>query len=182
MTRDQGRVQLVPVAMNFENQISDDATDYPDLDARLTWLERPHEFFEIFVNITNASDTIQTEWSYNTDLFDASTIKRHMAHFVQLLEAVAKDPERAIGTIPRLSADEHSAVMDRWQGKVADYPRDETLATLFAARVAAQRDATAIVDGDRTLTFAELDALANAIAARLDRRGVRPGRPGRDQP
>ncbi len=87
----------------------------------------------------------------------------------------AKDPDRAIGTIPRLSADEQAAVMDRWQGKVADYPRDETLATLFAARVAAQRDATAIVDGDRTLTFAELDALANAIAARLDRRGVSPG-------
>ncbi|MDO0915185.1 amino acid adenylation domain-containing protein [Streptomyces sp. DT2A-34] len=49
-----------------------------------------------------------------------------------------------------------------------------TVPELFAARVAATPDATAIVQGDRTLTYGELNTRANRLAHRLIALGVRP--------
>ncbi|WP_433227328.1 acyl-CoA synthetase [Actinomadura formosensis] len=49
------------------------------------------------------------------------------------------------------------------------------LATLFEAVAAAVPDRVAIVCGDRRLTFAELDARADAVALRLRSAGIAPG-------
>jgi non-ribosomal peptide synthetase component F len=50
-----------------------------------------------------------------------------------------------------------------------------TVTALLADAIAAHRDATAIVAGDRCLTFGELDARAGALARRLSDAGVRRG-------
>ncbi|MFI6317536.1 amino acid adenylation domain-containing protein [Nonomuraea sp. NPDC050556] len=49
-----------------------------------------------------------------------------------------------------------------------------TLTELFAEQVARSPEAIAVVDGERRLTFAELDRLTGEVAGRLARRGVRP--------
>jgi acyl-CoA synthetase (AMP-forming)/AMP-acid ligase II len=46
-----------------------------------------------------------------------------------------------------------------------------------AAVAAADGDRVAVVDGGRTLTFGEIDARANGLAARLAEGGVGPGDP-----
>ena len=51
----------------------------------------------------------------------------------------------------------------------------ETIATLFAAICERQRDAVALTLGDRSLTYAELDCMADGIAAHLVRHGARRG-------
>ena len=56
-----------------------------------------------------------------------------------------------------------------------DLVRDELLAEIFAATVKAAPHSRAMTEGDRTLTYAEVDAEANAVARGLLREGVRPG-------
>ena len=56
-----------------------------------------------------------------------------------------------------------------------DFLRDETLGEIFGAAAALRPAATAIRDGARTLTYAELDRAAADIARGLLRRGIRPG-------
>jgi amino acid adenylation domain-containing protein len=51
----------------------------------------------------------------------------------------------------------------------------ETLVSLFARQVARTPGAVAVVEGDTTLTYAELDARSDAVAATLAERGVVPG-------
>jgi amino acid adenylation domain-containing protein/thioester reductase-like protein len=63
----------------------------------------------------------------------------------------------------------------RWNGRQAAYPDHSSIVELFAARVAAAPDATAVVEGDRRITYAELDRWSDAVAARLAGIGVRPG-------
>ncbi|HVL74247.1 MAG TPA: Pls/PosA family non-ribosomal peptide synthetase [Beijerinckiaceae bacterium] len=56
-----------------------------------------------------------------------------------------------------------------------DLLRDEVLADLFAATVAARPDHPAIVFGEARYSYAEVDARANALARGLIRRGIGPG-------
>jgi amino acid adenylation domain-containing protein/thioester reductase-like protein len=62
-----------------------------------------------------------------------------------------------------------------WSGHVTDYPDRSSIAELFAVQSAAAPDATAVVEGDRHITYAELDRWSDALAARLVESGVRAG-------
>src|SRR5262249_11369186 len=65
-------------------------------------------------------------------------------------------------------------VVEEWNRTAAPLPVT-TLPELFAATVAAHPDAVAVVCGDVTLTYAELNARANRLAHVLIARGVTPG-------
>ena len=54
-------------------------------------------------------------------------------------------------------------------------PPETTIATLFAEVCERQRDATALTLGDRSMTYAELDRMADGIAAHLVRHGAGSG-------
>ncbi|MEU4156401.1 amino acid adenylation domain-containing protein [Actinoplanes sp. NPDC026670] len=62
-------------------------------------------------------------------------------------------------------------------GHPAGLPGRSTIPDLFAARVAAAPGAAAVVEGDRHITYAELDRWSDGLAARLLEIGVRPGDP-----
>ncbi|MFI0262605.1 amino acid adenylation domain-containing protein [Streptomyces sp. NPDC017056] len=55
------------------------------------------------------------------------------------------------------------------------YPRDSRIPELFEARAAATPHAPAARHGERTVTYGQLDAHADALAARLTALGARPG-------
>ena len=65
----------------------------------------------------------------------------------------------------------------RWNRSRGTYPADATISALFAAQVAANPEATAMVFGagcaaNTSVSYAELDRRSNALAWRLRRRGV----------
>lgn len=57
----------------------------------------------------------------------------------------------------------------------ADFVRQETLAKIFAQTATRYRDAIALVDENGSLTYGELDTLADGVAAGLRERGARAG-------
>ena len=56
-----------------------------------------------------------------------------------------------------------------------DLVRDEVLAEIFAATAAARPDHPALICRDESLTYAQVEATANAIARGLNARGIGPG-------
>ncbi|MGW1072122.1 amino acid adenylation domain-containing protein [Streptomyces sp. NPDC002537] len=58
-----------------------------------------------------------------------------------------------------------------------DYPRDHRIPELFEAQATARPQALAARHGGRTLTYGQLDAHSDALAARLLAQGVEPGSP-----
>ncbi|WP_432752383.1 amino acid adenylation domain-containing protein [Streptomyces sp. JL2001] len=58
------------------------------------------------------------------------------------------------------------------RGPLTPYPADATLTELFAAQAKARPEAVAVVDGEHSLTYAELDARSDRLALLLHDRGV----------
>ncbi|MCD0449115.1 amino acid adenylation domain-containing protein [Actinocorallia sp. API 0066] len=109
---------------------------------------------------------------YRSDLFDRASVATLGRRLATLVDAVAAEPERPVGGIDVLTDAERALVLDGFNRTARDVEED-TMIGLFRRRRAERPDAVAIVDGSRTVTYAELDALSDRMARLLARRGVR---------
>ncbi|MER6363952.1 amino acid adenylation domain-containing protein [Kitasatospora sp. NPDC001527] len=110
---------------------------------------------------------------YATDLFDRETVEAIAARFGRLLAAVAADPGRPIGRADLLADGERAELLAAAAPLPAELP---LLPAAFAAQAARTPDATALVFGTTRLDYAELDARAERLAARLRAAGAGPDR------
>ncbi|MFY4718753.1 amino acid adenylation domain-containing protein [Streptomyces sp. LaBMicrA B280] len=113
---------------------------------------------------------------YATDLYDADTARAAAARLTRLLGAAADTPDLPVGELDMLGAEERRRLLVTWNGEVI--PRAGTsLPEAFAAQVAREPDAPAVVMGERTLSYAELDERTDRLARRLVGAGIRAGDP-----
>ncbi|MFD2420538.1 non-ribosomal peptide synthase/polyketide synthase [Amycolatopsis pigmentata] len=131
---------------------------------------------ELIVEFEPRPSGLVTSITYNRDLFDPDTIERLAAHLIRLLDAIVEDPSRPSALLPWMSDDERDQVLVRWNETSRPVPSGSVL-TILAGHVGRAPDAVAVVAGDEELTYAGLDAWANALAHRLADLGVRPDQP-----
>src|SRR5882672_6524184 len=85
-----------------------------------------------------------------------------------------------ISELPLLAAERDEAafralVHDHNQ-TARDHPLDRTVAELFADTARSRPDAVAVIDGDSSYTYRDLDLLSNRIARMLAQKDIGPGR------
>ncbi|MEU3228498.1 condensation domain-containing protein, partial [Streptomyces sp. NPDC006976] len=105
------------------------------------------------------------------DLFDRSTVQRMVTVLGAVLRQALADPEVRLAELDVLSADERELLLGPWAGAVADRD-DVSLVDRFEAQVARSPEAVALIDGDRSITYKELNATANRWARLLRSRGL----------
>ncbi|MFI6977695.1 amino acid adenylation domain-containing protein [Embleya sp. NPDC050154] len=115
--------------------------------------------------------------TYNTDLFDASTVARLAAHLETLLRAVVADPHTPLSRIDLLGPTERAQVTTGWNDTAAPPPEHPTLTAAIEAQVARDPRAPAVTYRGKSLTYGELDARAARLARRLRGHGVGPETP-----
>ncbi|WP_328928131.1 non-ribosomal peptide synthase/polyketide synthase [Streptomyces sp. NBC_00190] len=144
----------------------------------LRWSEHPLDIesaqFDLLVAFEDNGGAFGGLINYNTDLFDGTTVDRIAAHVVTALTelgepAAAQLPLAAV--VPTLTADERTRILDEWNAGDERAPA-LTMAGLFEARAARDPQRTAVVDGELTLTYAELGARADRLAHALRAQGV----------
>ncbi|MDV5142768.1 amino acid adenylation domain-containing protein [Streptomyces sp. SBC-4] len=113
---------------------------------------------------------------YRTDLFDQDTVTAMMDRLLRVLSAAVADPDAPIGRIDLLSEAERRAALSGG-GATARPVVDEDLAVLFARKAAAVPDAIAAVEGDRSISYRDLDRRANHLAHALVAAGCAPDDP-----
>ena len=111
---------------------------------------------------------------YNTDLFEAGTIARMIAHLKVLLAGIAQNPERALADLPLLTPAEEQQLLVEWNDTRADYPNNVCMHELFEEQVLRTPDSVAIVCDSATMTYAALNRRANRLARILVREGAGP--------
>ncbi|MFJ4523403.1 non-ribosomal peptide synthase/polyketide synthase [Streptomyces sp. NPDC088810] len=173
--RDTSRSPLFQVMVVLQNTPAA-GLDLPGLDVTDVEPESEQAAFDLTVEFAETgSGGLHGLLTYNTDLFDPATAERMAAQLGTLLDAVAEDPDRPLGALPLTSADELKTLLDQGRGTFRPVP-ESTLPALFERQAARTPDAPALVDGDRELTYAEVDRAANRLAHRLLRDGVGPER------
>lgn len=130
--------------------------------------------FLIEERLQGASSKLVGKIEYKTDLFDVTTIQRLLGHLVNLLEGVVANPDQAIAQLPLLTSSERQQLTVEWNDTTVDYPDDKPLHQRFEAQVEKMPDAVAVVFGEQTLTYQELNIKANHLARYLQKLGVTP--------
>src|ERR1700687_1354981 len=129
--------------------------------------------FDLTLSISETENGLNGLMEYNTDLFEAATIKRLCRHYGTLLEAIARDPDQSISTLPLLSERERNQILYEWNDTRTEYPK-ACVHELFEQQVARHPDAIAVVFGRQQLSYREVNERANQAAHFLRKQGVKP--------
>ncbi|WP_330285435.1 non-ribosomal peptide synthase/polyketide synthase [Streptomyces sp. NBC_00576] len=105
------------------------------------------------------------------DLFDASTVEWIAGCLVRVLTAMAADPDMRVSSVEVLGADELFRLVEGFNNTAVPV-RDASLPDMFAERVAADPDASALVCGGVEMSYAELDVRSDRLARALVASGV----------
>ena len=128
--------------------------------------------FDLTVSIRESSAGLRASWEYAADLFDAGTIERMAENFRVLLDGIAADPGTPIAQLPLLSASERH-MLAQWNDTATPCP-GIGIHQLFEAQVRRNPEALALIEGDRRLSYGELNVRANRLAHQLSTIGVGP--------
>ncbi|MFC5955327.1 amino acid adenylation domain-containing protein [Streptomyces pratens] len=116
-------------------------------------------------------ERLRLHLDHRPDVLDARTARSVAEGLERLLTAVAEEPGTPVGALDVLSAEQHRLIA-AWNDTAVPVP-DTTLVELFERQAARTPDALATVFGDERLTYAQLSARADALAAGLRARGAR---------
>jgi amino acid adenylation domain-containing protein len=128
--------------------------------------------YELRFNLQDTEQGISGQIEYSTDLFDEVTIQAMVEHWEILLQGIVEKPEQRISEFPLLSQTEQHLLL-RWNNTQKNYPTDLCIHHLFEAQVERTPDAVAVIDGEKTLTYSELNIKSNQLAHYLKKLGVR---------
>ncbi|MEV1176996.1 amino acid adenylation domain-containing protein, partial [Nonomuraea sp. NPDC049784] len=110
---------------------------------------------------------------YDGALFDDDTIGRIADRLVAILQAMADDPGRLVEHLPLLTGDELRLVLAEGEGPSVPLPGVGGVHELVSARAKERPDAVALVFGEQTMTYRELEDRADRLAHHLRAQGVR---------
>ena len=129
--------------------------------------------FDISFSLSETAEGIVGHLVYSRRFFSEARMRSMAAHFVRLLETGIDESEQAIGRMPMLSASERETMVVNWNAATAPEPEAGTVHGLFERAAAATPEATAVVCGDDSLTYGDLNERANRLAYYLRGLGVR---------
>lgn len=168
-----GGTPLFEVMFNHQQRSLEALRRLPGLHAEeLPWHSREAKFDLQLHSEEDHQGRIRLAFDYASELFERATIERLAAHFVRLLALLGESPERAIGELPLLD-DMERQQLDEW-GRRPDEPARGLLPELLSAQAGATPGAIALIAGEATLDYAELERRSNRLAHRLRALGVGP--------
>ncbi|MEU0878094.1 non-ribosomal peptide synthase/polyketide synthase [Lentzea sp. NPDC005914] len=171
--RDPSRTPLFQVLVALQNAPSRAGT-LPGLTAEDVNLPVHTASFDVAFEFTETGDSLHGAITYNTDLFDHTTIERLARHLSVLVDGIVAAPERPMAALPMLTPAE-LAQLEVWNDTAAA-AEPCSFAHLIERQVVLTPDAPALIHSSGEISFAELNARANRLARLLAELGAGPER------
>ena len=159
--------------------------------------------FDLTLSLTDTQSQLECVLNFNTALFDAPTAQRMLGHYQTLLEGIVTNPDARISALPLMSQEElqktlalglvkkqviqpegvteprPSASGVEWNRPLQTHSANRCIHHVFEERAAVCPDAVAVVFGNRSLNYrqlnyCELNKRANQLAHELRVAGVCP--------
>ncbi len=130
--------------------------------------------FDLTMTVERRADAAVVGVEYNSDLFDADTVRALGGHYLRLVEAIAADPTCVLATMPMLEDAEGDALVHAWNDTAVEPDRMELMPEQFRAQALRQPEMTALVMGEERLDYRGLLVRVDALAAELRDMGIGP--------
>ncbi len=135
-----------------------------------TWLSK----FDLSLSMAESEEGFKASVIYRSDLFEGATIRRMIRHLAHLLRRCLNDPDFPVGRISLMGRDERRQLLQDWNATASEYPRRETIASLFEEQAQRRPRAVALIRGNRTWSYGQLNSRANRLAHLLRSLGIGP--------
>ena len=113
---------------------------------------------------------------FRTDVYDAASIETLVERLRRVLVAMTADPAASLSSVDLVDEAEHVRLDELGHRAVlAQEATGVSVPVVFAGQVARAPDAVALVCGDRSWTYRELDEASNRLAHLLVGHGAGPG-------
>ena len=165
-----------PVSINFifqrtfiENRQYSDFTliDLPSLPAGA--------IYDLNFFMVERPDGWRFSCQFNTDQFEADTANRLLRYFQAALHSAVEKPSRQVSQLRLDDPAQTDALLARLEGS-SIAPSTQTITAAISARAAQAPASLAIVQGDRRLTYEQLELQSSQLANQLQSQGVGPGK------
>ncbi|WP_434661725.1 amino acid adenylation domain-containing protein [Paraburkholderia sp. A3BS-1L] len=170
--RDFNRLPLTDLQFNLEKV--DGELDMAGVTTRFTPNAKAYSNFDLFLNVIESAHGLRLDCDFNTDIYDESTIQRWLGHYETLLGAIARDPETPVAALPLLRDEEIHHLRDELNASLCAFDLSQTAPAMIATQARLTPDTTAVSDETASLSYGDLDALANQIARRLVAASIAP--------
>ncbi|MEQ1968103.1 amino acid adenylation domain-containing protein, partial [Xenorhabdus nematophila] len=143
---------------------------------QLSSIEQVHygALFDLTLSLTETESALVGALSYAANLFDSATIERLIGYLKNILTAMSTDETQSVAALPILPDSERQKLLINFNATEANYPEDTFIHPLFEIQAAQNPNAPAVVLGDQSLSYAELNLRASRLAHYLIALGVRP--------
>src|SRR5438132_12368422 len=118
-------------------------------------------------------EQVELKVSYQEQALEPELVSRMVELWQQVLQTLVQQPDQPLSTLPLLTGTER-ALLDTWNATERAYPQDACVHDLFEQQAQRQPDSIALVQGEASLTYGELDRRANQLAHSLRQLGVGP--------
>ncbi|MBB6131864.1 AMP-binding protein, partial [Mucilaginibacter lappiensis] len=115
----------------------------------------------IFIEIQGE---IQLTLEYNSDLYNEDTIIKFATHLNELYKVIIKQPALSLTDIQFLTSANKAEYILKHDFRTVAYSTESTVVSLFESQVLATPEAVAVVYGDRSLSYRELNEASNRLA------------------
>ncbi|KAG0011671.1 hypothetical protein BGZ81_002047, partial [Podila clonocystis] len=112
---------------------------------------------------------------YATDLYNKDTVERYAGYLNAVLINMIAHGSRPIASFDIISSAEKRLLLETWNKTAAEYPADRCIHRVFEDQVDNSPDAIALIQGEETFTYFELNAIADRFACQLVGAGVKHG-------
>lgn len=165
--------KLFDISLSFQNA----KVDVSNINYDFKWLFNGSQLDSLTIHISDREDSgnFTMDYDYLTDVFTETGINRLHEYYVTLLRNALDDPYLPLSDIKMLSAEQEADLLWRFNNTKQDYPREETIVTLFERQVRLTPEKVAVIFQNSAVTYLELDQRSNQLAGALRAQGVEKG-------
>ena len=171
-----GNSPLFEVMLALEEDWGGLAKSMGDIKIRRLEVSNGHSKADLTLFFRALDTGLRISAEYSTEIFNAVRIERLLLHYETLLCAAVASPDTPVDALQMITSSERRQVLVDFNRTQTTYQLNTPVPQLFERQAKRTPHATAVVDGERSLTFAQLNTLTNRLAWTLrDDYGVKPG-------
>lgn len=120
--------------------------------------------FDLSVSAIVCSEGLKMEWEYADSLFYQETIERIVKQFDMLIRSIVDNPNQMLGNLSILDHEEKQILLNDWNHTDVNGMSEKGIVQYFDEWVLRKGNQTALIIGDQSMSYDELNRRSNQIA------------------